>query len=190
MLAVASTSPIRSVVPTITQRPHQWGGGRRAAIGVLLVLLLAQCGSAYAVPNNYVTASYDPVQQLVTLTGDAGNNAVTVAWRSNILTVTGTGLTRIGNASSSSASVSFHTGSSVGITANLNGGDDSILISSLRSPNVTLNLQDGNDFARLTYCNVTTLTVTGGNGTDSFSKTATKTASATYPNIEVFMPPQ
>ena len=196
MHAVPSTSPIRSIVPLIVKRPPQWSAVPRTVFWALVVFLAAQCGSAYAVPNNYVTASYDPVQQLITLTGDAGNNTVTVAWKSNVVTVTGIGLTRIGTALSSSTSVSFHTGSSVGITANLNGGNDSILINSLRSSNVSLNLGDGNDFARLTYCNitadpgVTALSIIGGIGNDTFSRSATRISKATYTTVEVFFPPQ
>lgn len=191
MPAVPSTPLIHSVVPTIAKRPPEWGAVPRAVFGALVVFLAAQCGSAYAVPNNYVTATYDPAQQLITLTGDPGNNAVTVAWKNNTVTVTGTGLTRIGNALSSSTSVSFHTGSSVGITANLNGGNDSILINALRSSNVSLDLGDGNNFARLTYCNITTLSVIGGTGIDTFSKSATKLVN--FPpdsSVEFFFPPQ
>ena len=189
MLAVPSTTPIHSIVPLIVKRPLQWSAVPRTIFGAVVFFLTVQCGLAAAAPN-YVTASYNPGQQVIILTGDADANSITVVWKSNVVTVTGIGQTRIGSVASSSTSVSFHTGSSVRITANLLGGNDSILISALRSSNVSLDLGAGNDFARLTYCNITTLSVTGGDGIDTFSKTATKiTTPTTYPTVEVFLPP-
>lgn len=158
---------------------------------------LASAGSAERIPNknNYVTASFDSTvqngitQSILTLTGDDGDNSVTVLWRAGSVTVTAGGQTRIGNSSSSVAAVTFHTGTSFNLTGNLNGGNDYLSISTIQAPNMTLNLGSGNDQAKLLYCTVGTLTVNGGPGTNSLARVGSKATNSAVTNIQVYAPP-
>jgi len=132
----------------------------------------------------YVTANYNSGTKTLTIADDAGDNAVAITQRGNVITVESAGATRIGNSSSSVQSVSFPYSGDVIIVGNFTGGNDSVSLVSVKSSKTTLNMGDGNDSVTLTYCNITSLlTVNGGNGTDTVKLVGSTAAATSYVSV-------
>jgi hypothetical protein len=138
---------------------------------------------------NFVTMTYNPSTQQISLTGDSGNNNITIAVKNQILTVTGSGLTSVTYGSSTATSQSIHFGTNVSlatslaITAQLNAGDDYFTVTGVSAKSVNANLGLGNDNAIFTYDVINSVTVTGGGGSDVFGDAASKFSSLSLINI-------
>lgn len=126
----------------------------------------------------YVTAAYNSGTKTLTIADDGGNNAVVITQRGQQVTVEGAGATRIGNSSSSKQLATFPYSGDMKIVCNMTAGNDSVSIVSMKSSSVILNLGEGNDSASFTYCTIGTLTVAGGNGTDTLGLVGTSVSGA------------
>jgi len=119
---------------------------------------------------NAVTASYNSGTKTLTLTGDNKDNFLSISRQGSKIVLSGGNGTKINNA----ATVSYNIGSNtaVNITGNLNDGNDTISLLSLKINLINLQLGAGNDKMVMNYCKVTTSAVNGGAGTaDSFVAT-------------------
>ncbi|HET6424833.1 MAG TPA: S8 family serine peptidase [Planctomycetaceae bacterium] len=128
-----------------------------------------------------VTAVYDAARSTLTLTGDSGANVLTLQAVGTTVKITaGTGTT-VNGASTVSYNVPRLT--SLVVTANMNAGNDNISFVSLPAGALMINLHDGNDTVTLSYCNVTTLAVDGGGGTDVLTTTSSTIRNRQVKNV-------
>lgn len=137
-------------------------------------------GSFVAPPTvtaSTVVATYTSATKTLSLVGDANANSLTVTLQSGSLKIEGANGTNIGTAGSggkitTSTSLTFpHTGKLI-MTADLAGGDDAIAVVGVDSSTTNIILGEGSDKAAFTLCNIGTLTVNGGAGTDIVTATS------------------
>jgi subtilase family protein len=117
-------------------------------------------------PTNNVVASYNLATRMLTLTGNAAANSVSVTYQFGRITVSGTSGTTIN--SKTTAFVAYAPSQS-NLTVNTGAGNDSIVITGAPVGTMLVSLGDGNDSLRLTYCTVSYLSLNGGNGTDAYT---------------------
>jgi len=129
-------------------------------------------------PGN-VDAVYNAGTKILTLTGDATGNSLTVSLRAGVLTVEGANDTTINRTSSFAVN---HTGKLV-LNGNLGDGDDSLGVVGIDSSTTNMNLGPGADKAAFTLCNIVILTVDGGTGTDLVTITSSTIGTFNQQNI-------
>ncbi|HEY4260812.1 MAG TPA: S53 family peptidase [Schlesneria sp.] len=124
-------------------------------------------------PPPMVTASF--ANGVLTITGDAQPNNITMTYKQTKVSgvFTGATVTIIPSDTStvvngSSAGVTLQVGNQrYAVNANLGGGDDTITFNSFYSSTITLILGDGNDTASFLYNSIyTLLSIDGGEGSD------------------------
>lgn len=144
------------------------------ALELLSAVSAAAGGSAPSPPQtppsapktNNVVASYNSRSRLLTLTGDVGDNSVSlVKGTGGNVIVRGAAGTTI-NSKPGDYTVSA---TSLSVTSDLKGGNDSLTATGLALRTVSVQLGDGNDTLRLSYCSVSALTLDGGAGTDGYT---------------------
>ena len=139
--------------------------------------------STSAATTNNVAVAFNSTTRLLTITGDSGANSAAVSVSSNKITVTGSAGTKINN-STASFVVNLPRRRSIGMTANLGNGSDSLTVTGMSCDAMTVNFGDGDDNLRLTYCNVSSLTLDGGTGIDTYisaSSVVNQTSSSYVP---------
>lgn len=130
--------------------------------------------------SNNVTSVYNAKTKILTLTGDAGPNSVTISQdASRNLIITGVAGTTI-NSLSSLTLTALPKGS---IVARLGDGDDSLTITGLGAVTVDVGLGGGADSLRLTLCNLGRLILDGGPGTDAYTRITTAIKRVTVTNV-------
>ncbi len=117
-------------------------------------------------PTNNIVAGYNSTTRLLTLTGDAGANSVTVTYQDGRLSVRGGTGTTV-NSKTTTFIVSAPT--QLSIKVDTLGGNDTVIITGAPVLTLTASLGDGNDALQLRYCTVSTLMLSGGNGTDTYT---------------------
>ena len=121
-----------------------------------------------AIPIPNVLAVYNAGTKTLTLTGDANPNSVTVSLQAGLLKVEGANTTTINHSSSFSVA---HSGKLI-LNSTLGDGDDSIAVIGIDSSTTTIDLGPGADKSAFTLCNIATLNVDGGLGTDIVTVTS------------------
>ena len=130
--------------------------------------------STVSISYVYVVAKYDKPTNTLLLTDDNVDDSVLITLRGTYLTVEGAGGTRIGTSASNSQSVAFTCAAGVIVNCQFTGGNDTISMVGLQSSKTMLVLGDGNDTVKLTYCNITNLSIDGGPGLDTLSMVGNK----------------
>lgn len=115
---------------------------------------------------NNVVASYVTSTRLLTLTGDAAANSVTVTYQNGRITVIGGTGTTVN--SRTTPYIAFAP-SQLSVKVDTLAGNDTVVITGAPVSTMTVNLGDGNDSLQLSYCSVLTLTLNGGSGTDAYT---------------------
>lgn len=139
--------------------------------------------STVTIGNFYIAVNYVPGTKTLTITDDGADNSFAITLRAGQIAVEGAGATRIGNAASSTQSVTFPYSGNVILNITCTGGNDTVSVVGLKSTATTANLGDGNDTLNLTYCNVTTLNMNGGNGTDVLKPVGTTIVTKNVTNV-------
>ena len=139
--------------------------------------------STITIGNFYIAVNYNPGTKVLTITDDAGDNSFAVTLRAGQIAVEGAGATRIGNATTSTQSVTFPYSGDVILDITCSGGNDTVSIVGLKSTTTSVILGDGNDTLNLTYCNITTLNLNGGNGTDVLKPVGTTIITKNVTNV-------
>ncbi len=120
----------------------------------------------------------------LTLTGDAGANAVTITQRGTQLVVEGAGSTQINNATSATYKIT----GALTIVCNFAQSatpatNDTVTLVSVNATNVSMTFGSGNDTANLTYCTIPTFSMNGGTGTDNLVLVGSKITSKTLTSV-------
>ena len=134
---------------------------------------------SYPPPSN-VTAAYNTTTKVLTLTGNAAANSVTVAVQQNgTITVTG------GTGSMINGTTSFvvATTGRVGLTSTLGDGNDSLVITGMLASTMNISLGAGTDSLQLNYCDISSLILDGGTGTDTYTYTTSVITQKTVTGI-------
>ena len=120
--------------------------------------------------TNNVLSVYNPSTKILTLTGDARSNAVTVTRDSSgRVTVTGTAGTTINSLSSHALPVLPR----IGLVVRMNDGDDSLVVTGMYITTLDALLGGGADNLRMTLCDIDWLKLDGGSGTDAYTRLTT-----------------
>jgi hypothetical protein len=129
------------------------------------------------IPSN-VTATF--ANGTLTITGDANPNSLTVSMQAGTISVLGANGTKINNSASA-----FTASSSGGLTlsVDLGAGNDSIQFVGVGATSGSVLLGVGNDSAAFTLCNVKTLTIDGGTGTNVLLTTSSTFGTLTATNF-------
>lgn len=131
-----------------------------------------------ATPGN-VIAAYNAGTKTLTLTGDATANSLTVSLQAGQLKVEGANATKINQSASFTVA---HTGKLI-VNADLGDGDDSISFIGIDSSTTSLKLGNGADQSNFTLCNIQTLTIDGGAGTDIVTVTSSTIGTINKTNV-------
>ncbi len=143
-------------------------------------------------PANYVTASFSPATNTLTVTGDTSGNAIEITQRGKVVTIEGAGLTRIGTSQNSSQLVQFTFPGDFVLVCNFAQSStpatsDSVSLVSVNSSDVTINFGSGGDSTTLTYCNLGVLKLDGGtnpvSAPDTVTIVGTKITTKTIKNV-------
>ncbi len=128
-----------------------------------------------------VTAAYDSTKNALTITGDSGANVLTVQAAGTTVKISAGIGTKVNNGASASYNVNRL--NTLQVICNMNSGNDQVNLISLQANYVAINLHEGNDAASLSLCNVTTLGVDGGSGTDTVSTVSSTTRNRSIKNV-------
>ena len=129
------------------------------------------------IPSN-VTATYSNGK--LTLTGDATAKSLTVSVQAGTLSVLGANGTKINN--SANAFTASPSGGLV-LSVDLGAGSESIQFIGVGATSGSILLGTGNDSAAFTLCNISTLTIDGGTGTNVLLKTSSTFGTLTATNF-------
>ncbi len=122
--------------------------------------------------STVVTVAYNAATQTLTLTGDGSANALTLTQKGIMLTVTaGTGTTLSYQGVKKTTQTLVAPNGKIAIAGTLGSGSDSLTGVSLNVSTLQLDLSGGNDAVVLNLCNVDTLNLNGGSGTDTYAGT-------------------
>ena len=131
-------------------------------------------------PTSNVTAAYNATTKVLTLTGNAAANSVTVAVQQNgTITVTGGTGTMING----TASFVVATTGRVGLTATLGDGNDSLVVTGMLAATMNISLGAGTDSLQLNLCDISSLILDGGAGTDTYTYTTSTIAQKTVTGV-------
>jgi hypothetical protein len=122
-----------------------------------------------------VNVAWNSGTKTLTLTGDLNANSISMSLAGTQLRVEGGAGTKIryNNVTSTSATITGVSGK-VKVTGDMGNGNDTVAAVKMQLSTVDLKLGLGNDRVILNYCNVDSLKIDGGAGTDTFTGTTSK----------------
>ncbi len=125
--------------------------------------------------STVVTVSYNAATKSLMLTGDGSANNLTISRSGTKLTLTaGTGTTLNYLGTKKSTFSILNVSGKVSIGGTMGSGSDSLTCVSLDVSTMQVDLSGGNDAVVLNLCNVTTLKLNGGSGTDTYAGSTSK----------------